>query len=442
MNKIEKNFDINMVLMMVFSSLEEVLQKKEIELIYDIESTLPKELRGDAEALFHFLTHLLALIFEHTKEQEMVLSLTAPKDFLYEEPVSFTLPSTGVESKIIEGFFENELKLEMEKLEGSVSFSSDASGTSIFLEIPFKINTLGNRRHYRLPDIGMMGKKVLLLCENIKISQSIEKMLRYFLYEVDSDRVKFKERGSNLAYYDIFIIEDSLITQGLATLIEKVQEVHPLKCVILRSATAVVDHERIESASLVKPVMQESIFELIIALFEDEVENRPAPSRHKVPVISMDKYINEVFLQRSKKLVRSVHESQNSSESLAKEESTPEVEEEVYTILDTTLGMENSRKMHCDYKAELEKFLETFDKSDRYFKQIVEGKMLWQVKQFCIDLEAQAKIIGAQSMLNFANQISILFTYDKADTLPLYVNKYHKELKALTTEIRDNLHFL
>ena len=47
MNKIEKVFDINAVLLTIFSSLETLRKEKNIELIYDIDPTIPRELRGD-----------------------------------------------------------------------------------------------------------------------------------------------------------------------------------------------------------------------------------------------------------------------------------------------------------------------------------------------------------------------------------------------------------
>jgi hypothetical protein len=59
MYKAEKLFDINILLMTLFSSLETIRDRKKIELIYDMEATIPKELRGDSAVLLRLLTKLL-----------------------------------------------------------------------------------------------------------------------------------------------------------------------------------------------------------------------------------------------------------------------------------------------------------------------------------------------------------------------------------------------
>ena len=96
MNGIDKFFDINMVLMAVFSSLEIIKDEKKIELIYEIDATIPKELKGNAEALSNLLTQMLTFVFQNTNKKEVVLSLLAPEDFLYEEFISFEIRETGL----------------------------------------------------------------------------------------------------------------------------------------------------------------------------------------------------------------------------------------------------------------------------------------------------------------------------------------------------------
>jgi len=51
MNKIEKLFDINILLMTLFSSLESIRDEKNIDLIYDMDLTIPKELRGKSRCV-------------------------------------------------------------------------------------------------------------------------------------------------------------------------------------------------------------------------------------------------------------------------------------------------------------------------------------------------------------------------------------------------------
>ena len=268
MKGIDKFFDINMVLMTLFSSLETIRDEKKIELIYEIEATMPKELKGNAEALLHLLTQILTFVFQNSDKKEIVLSLWAPEDFLYEESISFEIREAGISKEKVVSFLETGLSKNLDLLDGEI-ISNDENLSGIHISIPFKLNELGKRRYYRLPDMVMLGKKVLLICKSPKVAQSIEKMFKYFLYDVDVGADEYKKRGSDLTQYDILIVDDRLTTQGLENLIAKVQKETPLKYVLLQDSNYVeVENTQVESAHLIKPVIPESIFELIVSLFE------------------------------------------------------------------------------------------------------------------------------------------------------------------------------
>jgi len=441
MNGIDKYFDINMVLMAVFSSLEIIKDEKKIELIYEIDATIPKELKGDAEALSHLLTQMLTFIFQNTNKKEVVLSLLAPKDFLYEESVSFEIRETGLSKEMVTSFLESRLSPSLKLLDGEIIYEN-ANPSDIHINIPFKLNELGNRRYYRLPDMVMLGKKVLLICESPKVAQSIEKMFKYFLYDVTVGADEYKKQGSDLTQYDILLIEDKLTTEGLENLITKVQKVTSLKYVLLQDSNFEgAENRHIKSSHLIKPVMQESIFELIVSLFKDKIKDRTINHKERNIVINMEKYIDEAFKKGEKSFAQKSRENKINQDSLNENDlhGIGEEKEIKAPVLDREVGEQNVKRVGLEYAKELRKFVDSFDRSDVYFRQIVNEKSIWQIKEFCIELEKQAKIIGAQSMSSFADRVSLLFVYDKLDTLPIYTGKYHIELKKLITEIKTHL---
>ena len=439
MKGINKFFDINMVLMTLFSSLETIRNEKKIELIYEIEATMPKELKGNPEALLHLLTQILTFVFQNSNKKEIVFSLLAPKDFLYEESISFEIRETGISKEKIVSFLETRLSKNLGLLDGEI-ISNDENPSAIYINIPFKLNELGKRRYYRLPDMAMLGKKVLLICESPKVAQSIEKMFKYFLYDVDIGADEYKKRGSDLTQYDILIIDDKLTTQGLEDLIAKVQTETDLKYVLLQDSNyAEVKNVQIESAHLIKPVIPESIFELIVSLFEDEIKDRTIRSRGKNPIVNMEKYIDEAFKKGVERSIKEIKRNQNTLKDNDPHNMEEEEKEIERVTLDTKVGEQNAKRVGLEYSKELKKFLDSFDRSDVYFRQVVTDKALWQIKDFCIELEKQAKIIGAQSMSSFADRVTLLFVYDKLDKLPVYIAKYHLELKKLISEIKTYL---
>jgi len=430
MHKIEKFFDINMVLMTVFSSLETLIDEKNIELIYDIDATIPKELKGNAEVLSHLLTQLLTFVFENTQKKEIVLSLTAPKDFLYEESISFEIKENNLSKEKITSFLEQKLSKNLELLDAEII---DEDPLDIHVNIPFKLNELGNRRYYRLPDMTMLGKKVLLLCKSPKIAESIEKMFKYFLYDVDVGLDVYRKQGSNMAQYDILLIDPDLSTNMLENILLKVQKETGLKYVLLQSPKySEVTKTGMEFSSLIKPVMQESIYELIISLFQNNILPRDNRSPEMKNIIDIEKYINKTEKKEEKSFIpKNIIDT--STLNLLQEDNVKRV------VLDTKLGKENTQKVGLVYRDELHKFIESFTGSDKYFRQVVNEKQTWQIKEFCIDLEKYTKMLGAKSMSHLANDVSLLFVYDKLDMLPIYTNKYHLELTKLLAEIKSYL---
>jgi len=432
MNKIEKIFDINMVLLTVFSSLETLRKEKNIELIYDIDPTIPRELRGDSERLQRVLTQILTFVLENTDKKEILLSLSAPEDFLYEEDISFKIKETNIVNVKAQEFLETRLSKILEILDGKIVYDKSID---MHINIPFQINELGYRRHYRLPDISMMGKKILVLCESEKVTESIKKMFKYFLYDVDAGVEEFTSQGSNMAAYDILLLEDKYATGEFDQIIAKVQQELPLKYVLLRDSHIVPGKDsHLVSTHLIKPVTQESVFELIISLFQHEVKHREIKTEGQKYIVDLGKVFKNIEnLERTNPLGHILNDGSNINVMIEKKKGVKE------PILDKALGEENTRKVGLSYTKELKSFVETFDRSDRYFRQIVNEKATQKIKEFCIDLEKHAKLIGAQSMLKFADIVSLIFVYDKLDMLPIYPGKYHLELEKLLEEIKTCL---
>lgn len=430
MQKIEKLFDINILLMTLFSSLETIRSEKKAELIYDMDATIPRELRGDSAVLSRLLTKMLTFVFKYTDKKEVVLSLGAPEDFLFEEVMSFKVKETNISKEKVLEFLETNLSKDLEILEGKIIYEKDAD---IHLDIPFKINELGYRRHYRLPDVSMLGKKVLLICESKKISQSIQKMFKYFLYDVDVGFDAFKSQGNDLTPYDILIVEDKLNTEEFEHVIAKVQNNILLKYVLLKDSHIVGGKSISVSTHLIKPVTEESIYELIISLFQNGTPDREKIAEGKKNIVDLEKLLqananNEKHINPSTKVEENIQTIIEKRKGLK------------LLVLDRAAGEENTKKLGLVYKQELKKFLDTFDRSDMYFRQIVNEQAINKIKEFCIDLEKQSKFIGAESMLKFADIVSLIFVYNKLDMLPIYPGKYHIELQKLIVEIKKDLH--
>jgi len=432
MSKNDDVFDITIILMTLFSSLEIIYDENNTELIYDIAPTVPKEMKGNSEALLHLLTQILTFVFQNTEKKEIVLSITAPQDFLYEEIVTFTVEDTGINDVKRVDFIKNRLTGILEPLDAVIEQNEDGN-SDIVMKMPLKVDDIGNRRHYRLPDISMLGKKVLMICSKKKVAYSIEKMFKYFLYEVDVGLDAYKKQGSNLSRYDIVLISAELVTEKLEDLIVRVQKTTPLKYVIIENANfnlAEINHNKIQTHYLIKPVLQESIYKLIIALFEKDVDRREIKSNSIETIIDMRNYINYEQLLEEEKYVLGAKKAFEREKTAEKTVKVP-----LLPVLDTEVGLQNAKTVGINYRNKLKNFLEKFQHSDLFFREIVNEKSIWKTKEFLIDIEKEARFIGAQRLSSMTEKASLLFVYNKLDDLPFYINKFHLELKRVVEEI-------
>lgn len=265
---IEDSFNINKVLITLFSSVKRIANEKSIELIYDMDSTIPRKLRGDSESLLLLLSKILTFVFQNSDRKEIILSLSSVEDFLYEEFISFKIQETNIQKEKLLTFLETQVNKEIEMLGGKI-VDAHENISDIHLSIPFKNCELGFRRHYRLADKNVIGKKILLLCSNDKTAQSLKKMFKYFLYDVDVGIHELKKHGNDLTAYDILIISEKIITEKSKETIAKAQERAPLKYVLLRDPDDFDDEIKTDSEHFIKPITQEKIFDLIMSLYDD-----------------------------------------------------------------------------------------------------------------------------------------------------------------------------
>lgn len=424
METLETVFDINRILVTLFNTSAEIRKEKNIDLVYQMDAHVPKELRGDSTVLLRLLTQMLTFIFEHSDRKEILLSLTAPVDFLFEEDISFRIRETGIRKEKVLAFLETKLSKDLETLGAKIVYKDD-DFSDVSLSIPFKVNELGFRRHYRLPDNKMLDQKVLIICESTQVSKSIKKLFQYFNYNVDVGIDVFKQHESDLGKYDIFLTEEKFYTGELGPVIKKAEGMLSLKLVILKGKEK-IENSNIHSIStyLSKPITQESIYNLIVELFNQEVEKVKSVKREVKPRLEPK--------TDPKTEPKPVKENMFRDTIEAKRTKNDEV-------LNVKFGKDNAKKHGLVYHKVLQNFLDTFDRSDLYFREIVQEKATTKIKDFCIDLEKQSKMIGAESMLNFVDIVSLIFVYNKLDMLPIYPGRYHIELQKLLAEIRKQL---
>jgi len=264
MSSIEEIFDINRVLQHSFKQVEFLSKVNNVTLIFEMEKTLPRELKGDIDAFRELLTRVFSFIFKHTQNDEILLSISAPDDFFYEEIVSFKIVKLGIDKKKILTFFETKLEGSLKKLSGEVVYEEN----DIHLNIPFIIGELGVKGDYVLPSKSMLDKKVLFISKSDYVVKGIGDMFKYFSYTIDTGIIAYKKNRLDLTQYDLVLIEEDLITKSFIALVQATQKTQNLNLVGLTQGNIHVNEmNTIVSDTLLMPATQESVLELIVSIF-------------------------------------------------------------------------------------------------------------------------------------------------------------------------------
>jgi HPt (histidine-containing phosphotransfer) domain-containing protein len=407
----DKNiFDINKLLRDIYFKLQDNCTHNNIELIFNMSKNVPKELKGDYKTIEIVLLKVLSKIFQECQDVEVVMVIEAKDDFVYEETVLFKITHIPINNQLLLEEIENSITKELVSLDGTFTFS--CNGT-IEIGIPLVIVNLGCRRYYRLPSKSLLHKNILLIIYSQNVTFSITKMFKYFPYNVDISLKKFREDKYNLADYDLVVIEDHLIENRFLELIESVQSNKNLKLVIFKNQNSSYK-VNVASGYLYKPVTQESVFELIVSMFTHGDINIGGLEHESDIDSSISKDEFEMILNKKKS-----HYQQ---------------------VLDSVSGLQRARRTDKAYCDILEEFLEKFEKSDLYFKELISSKSYDEIEEFCKDLKRSTNLIGAKSMYQFAETLELVFEYKRFDYLPIYPGRYHLELEKLLKEIREYLY--
>ena len=263
-----KFFNINTMLKNVFQSLDQNCHGKTPNLVFIFSKTVPCQMKGDVSTLYKLLFKTLKEIIHHECATEILLSIDAPEDFLYKEPVHFSISNIPVKAEQIMPVLEEILSKDLLRLDASLAYSKNNAG-SIEIIVPLNTAELGCRRHYRLPSKSILNKNILLVIKGNNLALSLTKMFKYFPMNVDVCIHGFKEKY-HLSEYDLVLIEDVLFDRDLHELIREAQRWSDVQFVLLGNGDVYKegDSSKLHTAYLKKPVTQESVYQLFLELYD------------------------------------------------------------------------------------------------------------------------------------------------------------------------------
>ncbi len=284
-----EKFNLNNVLNEVSGSVCSQFKGSEVELVFDIDSNIPRYLIGDARNLEKTLNNLLEYVLSEVDSGEVTLEIAMFGNYEEQIELQFKLsdrgqglneaqleslftPTYDEESKTYTGLGLFVAKSLTEMMQGELVVDSvPGKGTTFTLTLPFEMLDPGNRRNYRLPDKVLTAKNVFIVDRNYNSALAIKKMFAYFRHDVKVvTNEEFLGKMHNLTPYDIIVLDESLFKPRLVEYLEKLKKEKDLKVIALNSLLQKdeqEEHSEVVDKILSKPANQERVFELIINLF-------------------------------------------------------------------------------------------------------------------------------------------------------------------------------
>ena len=258
----EEVFNINGVVKSIYDALSKECEYTSPGLIIMFSKYLPCRLKGDEAMLTTILFQILHRLIRDNCELELILSMEAPEDFVYLEPVIFKVMNLPIKIENIYHELQQTLSGELKSLDATLE-SSEENGGSLVLTVPLSKEEIGERRYYRLPSSLMLHKNILLVLENMNDAIALTKMFRYFPMNVDLSMKKIQSKYA-LEKYDMIVIDQMLYNDETAVLFDTVRESHGCELVVFGTKPEIPTEKII---LLERPVTQQDVFDLLVLQF-------------------------------------------------------------------------------------------------------------------------------------------------------------------------------
>ena len=292
----KKPFNLNELLEIIVNSVIDRIEKKDVEMIFDIEKSVPPRLVGDPIRIGQVLTNLLenGVKFTNAGEVRLRVKSLSTKDGIIQ--LMFEIIDTGIgiqESKLDDVFTPfyqiintnsaglglSISKALVEMMGGELLVSTEINRGSTFTFV-LGLQELNSeeKRHYRLPDDVYKPRRILIIDYHESAAHAIQKLLEYFHNEVDictKDELDLKL--PNLSGYEMLFISEKLLSFELIKIIDPLRIQDKLKVVVVGSMLHKMNNsnlvEKLADHRLMKPVNQQNIFDLLVDFYgHEEIE--------------------------------------------------------------------------------------------------------------------------------------------------------------------------
>ncbi len=286
-------FNINTLLSTIAQIIGISAEEKSIELIFDIEHSVPSVLMGDPLRLRQVIINLMTNAIKFTDAGKVLLKVKQLPLDNHKSTIEFQVIDTGIGltdeqiSKLFQSFSQANIstsrryggsglgllisKQLIEMMGGSIRVESEYGKGSRFI-FTIESDQQKELRRYRLPSKSLMNKSVLIVDSSKDTTKSLGEMLAYFHYDSTTTHT-IKEANIKIAanQYDIVFIDYDLIKKCNRNITQKNcnARVALMKNGIALSSETIINDIHIR-AHLPKPFTQQMVFSIILELYGEK----------------------------------------------------------------------------------------------------------------------------------------------------------------------------
>jgi CheY-like chemotaxis protein len=273
----QQTFNLNSILSSSSDLTDERFEAARMELVFDVDRSVPAQITGDPVLLGQTLVKLFETFIDLDEAEELILHLylEAPEAAKEERWLHFELREEGGGPRS-EAWFESltrrreirEVARWIREMGGRLEVGG-REGTPLAFAIPVRQT---ERRSYRLPSREWMEKRMLIVDGNDVSARALEGMLGYFHFEVD--RVADIPGALEKLYaenYDVIFVHEALFDNFVSEALSMRREA---KLVLLTREREARLRQR-ESAELVDamlplPFTQQDLFDGLLEIYSGE----------------------------------------------------------------------------------------------------------------------------------------------------------------------------
>ncbi len=309
------DFSLDDILSNISSLFTFQTQEKGLELLFDIDTTLPLALKGDALRLNQVLTNLLSNAIKFTSKGEVILSIKQLSKNENEVEIRFDVKDSGIgisdeqKAKLFNSFSQADnsttrkyggtglglaiSKQIVELMGGSVGLESTVGVGSDFYFI-LKFDLQEKQKNLDLMENDINNLKVLIVDDNASSREILENIIKSLKFEVKAlccgkeSVIELKEAYSKNEPYNLVLMDWKMPDlDGIETIIKINEEIKEIPAFIM--VTAYDRDELIEKAKevkilgfLEKPISPSTLYDTILKSFGKEIVKSSKELRHDI----------------------------------------------------------------------------------------------------------------------------------------------------------------